>query len=394
MPRPHLIVIAGWQRVNIGDVAHVPGLLAAVERELPGVRVTLWPFKELAQDALPSLRRRFPGVDVLPPFEPDRSLDDARLLAALDSADFVLHGSGPATLGWRQCEAFAARTGRPFGVFGTTYGLYGIPERASLDRAAFVHFRDSRSLAAARKDGVAPREFGLTADCAFAFDQRDDARADTFLRLSGLEPGKFVCALARLRHTPFWEMPSHSPEVDPAKHRENQETAATLTTPVLDAVVDVVRRTPMKVLICPEDMTQIGITRRWVYDRLPEDVRPRVVWRDRFWMPDEAASVYARSAGLFGTEQHSPVISIGLGVPAIVGRWAAQSTKGYMWEDIGLGDWLFDFDAAADRAGFVDAAVALAADPAKAKDRAAAARDRVRSLQAHTLSLVRAAIGA
>ena len=29
-----------------------------------------------------------------------------------------------------------------------------------------------------------------------------------------------------------------------------------------------------------------------------------------------------------------------LAVPAIVGRFAEQTSKGFMWRDIGLGEWL------------------------------------------------------
>ncbi len=37
---------------------------------------------------------------------------------------------------------------------------------------------------------------------------------------------------------------------------------------------------------------------------------------------------------------------IGNEKPALVGRFAEQTSKGLMWRDIGLGDWLFDFDQA------------------------------------------------
>jgi hypothetical protein len=81
-----------------------------------------------------------------------------------------------------------------------------------------------------------------------------------------------------------------------------------------------------------------------LYDKLPEDVKSRVVWRENYWLTDEALSTYRRSAGLFGHEMHSPIMCIGNGIPAIVCRWAEQTSKGLMWRDIGLGDWLFDLD--------------------------------------------------
>jgi hypothetical protein len=112
--------------------------------------------------------------------------------------------------------------------------------------------------------------------------------------------------------------------------------------PLRDAITAVARETGLKVLVCPEDQSQMGVgAGSWTSCR--PTVRERVVWRDEFWLTDEALSTYVRSAGLFGLEMHSPIMCIGNGVPAIVCRFAEQTSKGFMWRDIGLGDWLFDF---------------------------------------------------
>ena len=68
---------------------------------------------------------------------------------------------------------------------------------------------------------------------------------------------------------------------------------------------------------------------------------------------------------------HSPIMCVGNGVPAAVGRWAEQTTKGNMWRDIGLGDWLFDMDVDAEVARIVPTVLELAKDPAGAKAKAA-----------------------
>jgi hypothetical protein len=47
-----------------------------------------------------------------------------------------------------------------------------------------------------------------------------------------------------------------------------------------------------------------------------------------------------------------------------------------MWRDLGLGDWLFDFDDEAQVARLPDAVLAMAKDPRGARVKAAAARDR------------------
>jgi hypothetical protein len=62
-------------------------------------------------------------------------------------------------------------------------------------------------------------------------------------------------------------------------------------------------------------------------DKLSANTRSRVVWRERFWLADEALSTYVRSAGLFGLEMHSPIMAVGTGLPAIVRTHLDQAPK-------------------------------------------------------------------
>jgi hypothetical protein len=149
------------------------------------------------------------------------------------------------------------------------------------------------------------------------------------------------------------------------------------------------RQTKMKVLICPEDRTQMAVGKEMLYDQLPADVKPRAVWRPNYWLTGEAISTYVRSAGLFGNEMHSPIMCIGNGVPAIVCRWKEQTSKGFMWRDIGLGDWLFDFDNEADVKRMPAVVLALAKDPATAKEKAAKARQFVEQRQRETMEILK-----
>ena len=226
-------------------------------------------------------------------------------------------------------------------------------------------------------------------DAAFASDLRDDARAETFLRANNLQDGQFMCCISRLRNTPFWKMPTHNTPFDAQKHARNEEMKMHDHAPLIEAIIAVTRQTPLKVLLCPEDESQMQITRDNLLVHLPADVRERVVWRENFWLPDEAISVYRRSAGLFGHEMHSPILCIGNGIPAIVCRWAEQSSKGFMWRDIGLGDWLFDFDDEADLPRLAPVVLKMAQDPQGAKIKAQKARELVFERFTQTMSIVR-----
>jgi hypothetical protein len=91
---------------------------------------------------------------------------------------------------------------------------------------------------------------------------------------------------------------------------------------------------------------------------------------------------------------HSPIMCIGNGIPAIVCRWAEQTSKGNMWKDIGLNEWLFDLDDEPQLAGIVPAVLAMAKDPAAAKAKVLKAQAVLRERQSAAIGRVRKAVGA
>ena len=64
----------------------------------------------------------------------------------------------------------------------------------------------------------------------------------------------------------------------------------------------------------------MAVGKELLIDTLPDDVKPKVVWRPNYWLTGEALSTYVRSAGLFGNEMHSPIMCNGTGITAIVCR--------------------------------------------------------------------------
>ena len=380
---PRLLLRSSWQTVNIGDIAHTPGMLALLEKHLPEAAVTLWP-GSVDNGVGEMLQRRFPKLRILVPGKVD-------VAQAYADHDFLLHGSGPSLVAERDVGRWRQLGPKPYGVLGITQGK---PTPATIDilnGAQFVFFRDGVSHAVAIAAGVQCPVMGLGPDGAFATDLRADAKALAFLQANGLEAGGFLCCIPRYRSTPYWLI---KPGVafDAAKQKRNDELKEHDHAPLRAAIVAVVRQTKLKVLICPEDRTQMALGKEMLFDRLPDDVKPRVVWRPDYWLTDEALSVYVRSAGLFGNEMHSPIMCIGNGVPAIVCRWAEQTSKGTMWKDIGLGEWLFDLDDETQLPGIVPAVLALAKDPAAAAVKVGQAQAIVRQRQAAAMVALRKAL--
>lgn len=388
---PRILLRSSWQTVNIGDIAHTPGVLRLLEQHLPDADVRLWP-SHVGNGVAELLQARFPRVAIVQGPE--------ALKAAFDECDFLLHGSGPSLVAENDVRRWSQSTGKPYGVYGitlpTTSSTATQPTSAAalnrtvetLSGARFAFFRDSVSLGLARDRGCTCPVMEFGPDGAFATDLRDDARADAFLTKHGLETGKFLCCIPRLRYTPYWTIPAKKAAFDEKKHARNEAMKEHDHAPLRQAIVEVVRQTDLKVLLCPEDQTQMAVGRELLLDRLPDDVRPRVVWRPDYWLTGEAVSTYVRSAGLFGNEMHSPIMCIGHGIPAIVCRWGEQTSKGLMWRDIGLGDWLFNLDDEGDVSRVVPAVVRMAQDPAAAKALAARGRQFVEQRQRETMAVL------
>lgn len=389
-----ILLRSGWQSENIGDIAHTPGMLLLLEKYLPTTEVTFWPFySHLPPDEVALLTRRFPKLKIAEgKLSAEGKASTPELALAFDTADLFLHNSGPATLGWADAAAFKRFRGKPFGVYGVSYGLYGIPEKSTLSEAAFVYFRDSASLAKAREDGVSAPVMGLAPDAAFAMNLRDSARATAYLKANSLTPGKFLVCLPKHRLTPAWLHVHKKRPFDPTRHARNEAMKEHDHAPLIEAIVTVTRKTDLKILIGHEDETELSIGKTWLYDKLPEDVKAKVVWRNTLWSVDEALGIYAKSAGLFGHEMHSPILCVGNGIPAIVCRWEEQSTKGLMWRDIGLAEWLFDFDNEDEVKRLPATVLALAQDLSAAKAKTQKARAFVQKEQRKTMTVVKKAL--
>ena len=386
---PRILLRSSWQIANIGDVAHTPGVLAILEKHIPEAEVVLWASGDLSPEVAAMEQRRFRRLKIVKgTIGADGKASNAELADAVGRADFLLHGSGPSLVAAKDVAAFVKHTGKPFGVYGITHGPFSDSHRKLLDQAKFVYFRDSVSLQQARQDGVKCPIMEFGPDGAFACDLRDDAKAKAFLKAHDLEEGGFLCCLSRFRHTPYWRVKPHV-KFSEKKHARNEAMKEHDHRALREAIVAVVRQTPLKVLLCPEDLTQMAVGKEMFWDKLPGDVKRRVVWRDRYWLTDEALSTYIRSAGLFGSEMHSPIMAVGNGIPAIVCRFEEQTSKGIMWRDIGLGDWLFDLDREDDHKRIVPAVLAMATDPAAAKAKVADAQATVQRRQRETMAVLK-----
>jgi len=386
---PRILLRSSWQIVNIGDIAHTPGVLALIEKHLPTAEVRRWASADLTEEVMAMEHRRFPHLKIVKgTIAADGKPSNPALSDALAWTDFLLHGSGPSLVAAKDVAAFAKHIGKPYGVYGITHGTNPVTadERTVFDGARFVFFRDEPSLQLARTQNLKTPLLDFAPDGAFACDLKNDAAADAFLTAHDLTPGQFLCCIPKLRYTPYWTI-RDAPK-DPKRHARNEAMKAADHAPLLQAINAVVRETKLKILLCPEDKTQMAVGKEMLYDQLPADVKPRVVWRENFWLTDEALSTYRRSAGLFGHEQHSPIMCIGAGIPAIVCRWAEQTTKGDMWRTIGLGDWLFDLDVDADKKKVAPAVLAMAKDPTAARAKAEKARALVERYQRDTMAVL------
>lgn len=342
---PHLLVVSGWQDVNIGDIAHTPGLLYVLQTHLPEARITLW--KRSKSDVVEALlKKNFPAIEIVYG-NPDKEnkIDDPILLKAIDQADVFIHGSGPSVVAANCLEAWRKITTKPFGTFGTTIQDISPSLKNLLDDASFIFTRETTSIGKLKGAGVTKPEICFIPDATFALDIHDEEKAQAFLKENNLEQGKFICVIPRLRKTPYWLIrpASYTPEQISETTALNDKWKETDHAKAREAIIRWVRETGNKVLICPEMTYQVDIMDELLLDPLPADIKKNVLKRG-YWLPDEAASLYSEAFCLLSFECHSPIIALRNGTPAFYLRQPEDTIKGQMYYDLGFEKWVFEIN--------------------------------------------------
>jgi len=137
---PRLLLRSSWQVVNIGDIAHTPGVLALIEKHLPEAEVRLWASGDLSEEVIAMEHRRFPQLKIVKgSLGAEGEPSNPELGETLQWTDFLLHGSGPSLVAAKDVAAFVKHTGKPFGVYGITHGSFlSGNDKDLLSQAKFV----------------------------------------------------------------------------------------------------------------------------------------------------------------------------------------------------------------------------------------------------------------
>lgn len=377
--KPRQILLrSSWQTVNIGDIAHTPGMLSLLEKYQPEAHVTLWP-NALSEEVERLLMARFPKLVIAKTTE--------QQMAALGACDFFLHGSGPGLVGHAAAE-LARQANKPYGFAGVTLSDDELKKyRELLAGARFVFTRDTASLSALREAEIRGPQMAFGPDATFAIDLRDDAAADKLLEKHELKPGGFLCAVPRLRWTPYWEIHPERVKPNPERSAVNEAFAERDHAKLREAIIAWVRQTGQRVFIVPEMIYAVPRLRPLLYDPLPEDIKPSVEVLDRYWLTAEAASVYAKATAVASFELHSPIMAIAAGTPAMYLRQPTDTRKGQMWRDVGLSDWIFEIDETTGQQ-IAKRVVEIGKDMSAARDKAEKARQFARQRMAEMIAAI------
>lgn len=343
---PVIMVVSGWQDVNIGDITHTPGLLNLLKNRLPQAQVILWK-KADSQRVDDLLKKNFPALRIVHG-QVDKNLlpPSDEVKQAFQEADFFIHGSGPSVVGADHIRTWRKATNKPFGIFGVTIQDISPELNQLLQQASFIFTRETASIEVLRKNGLEGSHIGFAPDATFVLDIHDETRAKAFMKGNKLKARKFICVIPRLRYTPYWQFAYHSGWTEERiKNADatNQKYKEIDHAKLREAMIAWVRKTGNNVVVCPEMTYQVEIMDELLINPLPPDVKKKVIKRG-YWMPDEAASVYAKAHSVLSFECHSPIIAAANGTPSFYLRQPTDTIKGQMYYDLGFNDWVFEID--------------------------------------------------
>ncbi len=341
-----ILLVSGWQDVNIGDIAHTPGMLNILETFLPEARIILWKKSNATEEVKFLLENNFPKVKVIyGNVDADFNIDNNEVYETFKSSDILIHGSGPSVVGQENLEAWAKHTEKPFGIFGVTIQTIDEDLKKLLTKASFIFTRETKSIEVLNNSGLKGEHIAFAPDATFFMDILDELKADAFLEKNQLEHKKFICAIPRLRYTPYYKFrpgkAGWSDEKIKMVEETNEKYKGLDHAKMREAMISWVRKTGNKVLVCPEMTYEVDIMDELLIDPLPDDVKPFVIKRG-YWGPDEAASVYKHAHTVLSFECHSPIIALANGTPALYLRQPEDTIKGQMYYDLGYNDWVFE----------------------------------------------------
>lgn len=415
-----ILLRSSWQSVNIGDIGHTPGALSLIEKHFPEAEVTLWP-GSLGHGSRELLTKGYPRLKIVEgSLDKDNKPNNPALAKAWEETDLYLSGSGSGFPAANHAVAFQKATGKPVGVFGVSTDpisgiggdrdpeggtLKSIRERALklppthlpaelryiMDRAAFFFCRDTISRDYLKNQGVKTPILEFGPDAQLGMHLRDDAKGFAWLKSHGLEDGKFIAVIPRLRYTPYYQI-RNTPrtESDHVRDAINERTTEKDHAKLRDMIAAYVRNTRNKVMVCAEMTYQVEMGKEVLVDPLPADVKKNVVWRDTYWLPDEAASIYSKAQCVVSVECHSPLIALHNGTPTFYVRQPTDTCKGQMYRDFGANEWFFEVDET-NGAELWSRLEAIHRDPAAAKAKVKAIMATVNDRQKRMVEVARQA---
>ena len=344
---PTILLVSGWQDVNIGDIGHTPGLLHVLQTYIPDANIILWK-RSNGEEVKKLLNKNFPKVKIIyGSVNKDKNVDNPEVMESFEMADVMIHGSGPLLVGADNLASWMKHTAKPFGIYGTTLENPSEYHQGILQKAAFIYTRETKSIEHLKKVGITGEHVQFAPDATFFINIRDDKKAFSFLKENDLKEKKFICAIPRLRYTPYHKFNANNNGWNAARIKMVEETNEKYKevdhAKLREAMIAWVRETGNKVLVCPEMTYQVEIMDELLIDPLPDDVKPFIVKRG-YWLPDEAASIYAKAHTVLSFECHSPIIAAANGTPCFYLRQPEDTIKGQMYYDLGFDKWTFEID--------------------------------------------------
>jgi polysaccharide pyruvyl transferase WcaK-like protein len=222
----------------------------------------------------------------------------------------------------------------PYTPWGQSCGPFDPPAdvlaKEIMQDSLMITTRETESLKLIREMGIPIDNSSFGPDTTVEFTSRDDEWAERYMTQNNLQNKQF--AIFIIRSTGWWN-----------KRIEDNRFSKHMNF-IAQGIEYCTSKLGLKAIIAPECSHEIANAKEHLWPLLDEATQRQTILMDKFWMPEQAKSLYAKAFAVSSMELHSIFLAVPEGTPVIHTWFEEMGPKTFAMRDFWLDEFLINID--------------------------------------------------